>query len=282
MTGNAAGKESAGYPFLCQARGLKHVRGRRIVIRRTCRLQDDGPGTAVAVTRNRSRYEVAPTVVAQNLRVVEFDKITGCLGERFPRPGQDFLHINGAQLAHRTCYSILLPVTDRGTGNDRSQVGTDFRNWHTSHRSAYVRFRGIAVFGRMPAWLCLANSETLLRPTTVAQAPVAIGGICSQRPRPPWRSSPRTPARGRASVAQDGRPGNRRRWFARATQSGAIRRPAAQVVLHERILRDHHAQLVDRRLTGQRGVLELQAAVAVDPPDAGGRQPSRPIVRAVQ
>src|SRR5215831_18927099 len=107
MTGNATGKESAGYSFLCQARGLKHVRGRGIVSRRTCRFLDDGPDTAVGVARNGSHDEVALTVVAQNLRVVEFDKIARRLGERFPGLGQDFLHINGAQLAHRICYSIL-------------------------------------------------------------------------------------------------------------------------------------------------------------------------------
>jgi len=39
--------------------------------------------------------------------LLRFDKIAGRLGERFPGLGQDFLYINGAQLAHRICYSIL-------------------------------------------------------------------------------------------------------------------------------------------------------------------------------
>jgi hypothetical protein len=55
-----------------------------------------------------------------------------------------------------------------------------------------------------------------------------------------------------------------------------------QVVAHEGELRDHHAEPVGRGLVGERGVVELQAAVAVDAVRAGGGQPVRPVQRAVE
>lgn len=55
-----------------------------------------------------------------------------------------------------------------------------------------------------------------------------------------------------------------------------------QIVVDQRALRDHDAELVDRRLIRQRRILELQSAVAVDVPNARFRKPGGPITRPIE